>query len=46
MTEQDLDDADVDAALEKMDGETVPQNVHAGPLVEPRRGGRRAAGGV
>ena len=33
MTEQDLNDADVDAALQKAGGEAVPQHMHADPLV-------------
>jgi hypothetical protein len=45
VTEQDLNDADVDAALEEVGGETMPQNMHADQLVELRRGRRRTAGG-
>ena len=44
MAEQHLDDADVDAAFQKMRGEAVAQRVHAHPLGQPRRFGRRTAG--
>jgi hypothetical protein len=40
VTEQHLDDADVDAAFQQMGGEAVPQHMHAHSLVEPRRGRR------
>src|SRR5580658_10794545 len=36
--------ADVDAALKEVGGETVPQNMHADPLVETRRGRRQSGG--
>src|ERR1700691_5405310 len=34
--EQDLDDADIDAVLEEMGGETVPQRVRSDPLGDLR----------
>ena len=37
MAEQDLDDADVDAVLEQVRGEAVPQRVRADVLGEPSR---------
>jgi hypothetical protein len=46
VTEKNLDDADVDAALQKVSGELMPQNMHADPLVEPGRGRRRTAGRI
>ena len=46
VAEQNLDDSDVDAALQKVGGEAVSQNVHADSLVEPRGGRRRTAGRV
>src|ERR1700739_3151458 len=44
--EQDLDDTNVDAALQEMRGEAVAQDVHAHALVDAGRGARRTAGGV
>ena len=46
VSEQDLDDANVDAALQEMGREAVAQNVHAHALVDAGRDARRTAGGV
>jgi len=39
VTQQDLDDADVGPALQKMGGEAVAQHMHADALVDPGRSG-------
>ena len=44
MSEQDLDDADVGTALQKMRGEAVAQRVHRHALGQAGRGASRAAG--
>ncbi len=43
MAEQDLDDTNLDAALEQVGGEAVPQGVHADPLDKIGRFRRRPA---
>ena len=46
VTEQDLDDADVDLLLEQMGGEAVPEGVQGDALVDPGRHRRRMTGAV
>ena len=46
VSEQDLDDANVDAALQEMGREAVAQDVHAHALVDAGRDAGRTAGGV
>ena len=46
MPEQHLDDADIDAALQQMGGEAVPERVHADLLGQSCRLGRGPAGGM
>jgi hypothetical protein len=46
MAEQDLNDAHVRAALQKMRRKTVPQRVHRHLLAQTGRRARRTASGV
>ena len=46
MSEQGLDDAEIDAILQEMRCKAMPQHMHADRLVETRRQRRRAAGHV
>ena len=46
MSEQDLNDPNVDPALQKMRREAMPQHMHAHMLVEFRRSCRRSTGGM
>lgn len=46
MTEQDLDDTDVDMALKQMPGEAVPERVWRDPAAEPGHFGGHVAGTV
>jgi hypothetical protein len=46
MAQQHLDHPDIDAALQQMGGEAVPQDMNGHLLVDPRRRARRPAGRV
>src|SRR5205085_4283889 len=46
MAEQDLDDPDVGAVLQKMSGEAVPERMHRHTLAETRCNAGRATGRV
>ena len=46
VAEQDLDDAEVGPALQKVSGEAVPERVHGHALVEPGGLGRSPAGAI
>ncbi len=46
VTQQHLDDANVDAALQQMGGGAATKDMHADAPVGPRRGRGRTAGGV
>src|SRR6267154_5815639 len=46
VTEQHLDDADIDVLLEQMGGEAVPERVRRHPLVDPGHAGSHMAGAI